>query len=231
MSLAPLVAPEIRGVEGKDPGVHEWCSLPGCVSRTQDGHHLWPRSFLRGQPQNWVRVPSGATVANKTGVCRRHHSALTGNIGGHTGWIKLEHGDVFTYWEQEVPGKWVSRGMLSPQPKVIGGRAEEAPLTAARAHTHLEPGETCEQCGYTRPEKREALPARKVTSWGVTVPDDAEIGADVLNEWVNQFAVLLGLETEGGSRLLRYHVLAVVMAWAMQHRETLIEDIAESRAA
>ena len=230
MSLSPLVAPEIRGVTGKDPAVHEWCSIPGCLSRTQEGHHLWSRSALRGQPTGWVRLPSGATAANKTGLCRRHHRLITGPVGGHGGWIKLEHGDVFTYWESEG-GSWQPLGQLKPQPEIIGRKQETAPLSAARAHTHLEPGQTCEQCGYTRPKKREPLPARKVSSWGVTVPDDAEIGAEILDDWVEQIAVLLGLDTESGTRLLRYHVLAVVLAWTMQHRDVLISDVEEASAA
>jgi len=232
MSLSPLVHPEIHGVHGKDPGVHEWCSIPGCLSRTQEAHHLWPRSALRNQPQNWVRIPFGGTVANKTGVCRRHHQMLTGGIGGHQGWIKLEHGDVFTYWEKAGPSdQWTPMGLLRPQPKVLGKEEGHSPVPAAKAHLHLDPGETCDSCGYTRPAKREALPKRATSSWGVVVPDDAEIGSEVLDDWVEQFAALLGLETEGGSRLLRYHVLAVVLAWAMQHRDVLISDIAESRAA
>jgi hypothetical protein len=230
MSLAPLVSPDVRGVSGKDPPVERRCSIPGCLSLTQEGHHLWSRSFLRGQPTGWVRVPSGATIANKTGLCLRHHRLITGPVGGHGGWIKLEHGDILTYWEHEN-GAWVPIGPLDPQPQVVGRKEESVPLAIARAHTHLEPGETCESCGYTRPTKRKALPARKVSTWGVVVPDDAEIGAEVLDDWVEQFAALLGLETEGGSRLLRYHVLSVVLAWAMQHRDTFISDIEEVTAA
>lgn len=230
MSLAPLVSPDVRGVTGKDPPVHDWCQIPGCISRTQEGHHLWSRSFLRGQPTGWVRVPSGATIANKVGLCREHHRAITGPIGGHAGWIKLEHGDILTYWEL-VDDEWKPVGPLKPQPQVVGRKQEAEPLTIAKAHVHLKPGETCQQCGYRRPQERKALPARKVSQWGVVVPDDAEIGAEILDDWVDQFAVLLGLDTEGGSRLLRYHVIAVVFAWAMQHRDVLISDVEEVSAA
>ena len=50
----------------------------------------------------------------------------------------------------------------------------------------------------------------------------------MLDEWVDDFAVLLGFGEET-SRLKRYHVLAVILAWASQHKPLLIEDIIESQ--
>ena len=107
------------------------------------------------------------------------------------------------------------------------GSAKKSGASAAAAHVHLKEGESCETCGYTRPRKRESLPKRKQASWAVSVPEDAEIGADVLDEWVEQFAAVLGFE--GGKGLTRYHVLAVILAWAMQNKGTLIEDLMEAR--
>ena len=228
MSLAPAIDPLICGIEGKKPKVNEWCPIPGCISRAQEGHHLWAKSYLRGQPQNWVQLPSLSICQNVMGLCTRHHRDVTGDTGGHEGWIKLEHGDVFVYYEADGSG-WKAVGPLKPQPKIVAASGNgEAKADVSRAHLDLKPGETCDQCGYTRPAKRDPLPRRKQASWAVTVPADAEIGADVLDDWVEQFAVLLGFE-EPKKGLARYHVIAVVFAWSMQNRGSLIEDITESR--
>ena len=61
----------------------------------------------------------------------------------------------------------------------------------------------------------------------VTVPDDAEIGADVLDGWVEDFAIVLGMD-EYSSRLKRYHVLSFVLGWAGINRAQLIADVAEA---
>ena len=229
MSLAPAIDPLICGIEGKKPKVNEWCPIPGCISRAQEGHHLWAKSYLRGQPQNWVQLPSLSVCANVMGLCTRHHRDVTGDPGGHQGWIKLEHGDVFVYYEPNGRG-WEARGALKPQPEILGLHREkhEDEAKVGRAHLDLKPGETCDQCGYTRPAKRDPLPRRRQATWGVSVPADSEIGADVLDDWVEQFAVLLGFE-ESKKGVARYHVIATVFAWAMQNRGTLIEDITEAR--
>lgn len=229
MSLAPAIDPLICGIHGKKPETNEWCPIPGCISLAQEGHHLWAKSYLRGQPQNWVQLPSLSVAANVIGLCTRHHRDVTGGPGGHKGWIKLEHGDVFVYYEPDGSG-WQARGPLAPQPQVIGGRGhhEKREPEVSSEHLDLEPGETCDQCGYTRPAKRDPLPRRKQATWSVSVPADAEIGADILDDWVEQLAALLGFE-EPKKGLARYHMIAVIFAWAMQNRGTLIEDITESR--
>ena len=77
-------------------------------------------------------------------------------------------------------------------------------------------------------EEEEPLPKRPTKEWTLLVPDDAEIGADVLDEWVEQFAIILGMGEDVSKRLVRYHVLCSVLAWAMINRQTFIEDIAEA---
>jgi hypothetical protein len=229
VSLAPAIDTLICGVQGKPPARNEWCPIPGCVARAQSGHHMWARSYLRGQPYDWVQLPSMAVVCNVMGVCLRHHHDLTGDLGGHKGWIKLEHGDVFVYYES-VGQSWQPVGPLSPQPKIIATEGERRRQgdSAERAHLHLKEGETCTTCGYTRPVRREPLPKRKTKSWTVEVPEDSEIGADVLDDWVEQFAALLGFE-DSKKGVTRYHVLAVVLAWCMQNKREFIEEITEAR--
>jgi hypothetical protein len=171
-----------------------------------------------------------AVACNVVGVCLRHHRDLTGGPGGHKGWIKLEHGDVFSYYEADGEGGWKPLGQLTPQPKIIGteGASRRSRNAAAQAHLHLQPGETCDRCGYTKPVKRQPLPKRKAKTWGIQVPDDAEDGAAMLDDYVAQFAALLGIEdtTKG---VTRWYVTFTVFAWAMQNRGTFIEDITEAR--
>ena len=98
MTLAPLVSPHIRGVEGKPGEVGGVCAAPGCSSPAQQRHHLWPRSFLRGQAYEWVSV-DGVTVQNTVGLCVACHLAVTGDVGGHRAHIKYDKGKgLFEWW-------------------------------------------------------------------------------------------------------------------------------------
>ena len=54
-------------------------------------------------------------------------------------------------------------------------------------------------------------------------PDDAEDGAEVLDTYVEDFAVLMGLDMSS-QRLLRYHVLAPMLAWTTQNKNVFIHD-------
>ena len=67
----------------------------------------------------------------------------------------------------------------------------------------------------------------RTTTWSVVVPDDAEIGSDVMDEHVTQFAVMLGFG-DVATRLQRYHVLALVLAWAAMHKEQFLRDLEEA---
>lgn len=230
MSLAPAIHPAIRGVEGKPHEVAKTCAAPGCISLSQQAHHIWARSYLRGQPYEWVLLPSGRIISNRLGLCLRHHQDVTGDVGGHKAMIRLESDETFV-WLSADGEEWLHCGLLSPQP------FSETPvrITEKRVqrHTHpdLEPGETCHSCGYTRPASRATLPKRKRRSYTVNVPDDSEIGVEVLDEWVEQFAVLLGFGEDAKKSLTRYHVFCVVMAWAMQNRDVFLLDIANANAA
>jgi hypothetical protein len=229
VSLAPAIDPLICGIHGKEPEGNDWCPVPECISRAQERHHLWSRSYLRGQPQNWVQLPSMSVCANVMRLCVRHHRDVTGQPGGHKGWIKLEHGDTFVYYEPNGNG-WKPLGLLKPQPKILSTdhSLKRQKSEVEKAHHDLAPGETCDKCGYTRPRAREPLPRRKQATWTVNVPADAELGADVLDEWVEQFAAVLGFE-EPKKGLARYHVISTIFAWAAVNKGTLIEDITEAR--
>ena len=196
------------------------CSAWGCISNSQQRHHLWPKSYLRGQPYEYVQVPWGKVIQNSTGLCVRHHEMVT----IHKAAILVEGGH-FMWAERDADGGWEILGGMNPQPPAKGDHAEER-----RPHAGLGEGESCPTCGYQKPTKRDRLPARATSIWGVTVPHDAELGAEVLDEWVDSFAIYFGFGDEP-SRLKRYHVLALLLAWAMQNKVLLIRDISESQSS
>jgi len=243
VTLAPAVHPAIRGVEGKPRPVEKTCAAPGCISLSQQAHHIWSRSFLRGQPYDWVQLPSGRVISNTLGLCMRHHNDVTGGIGGHQAMIRLESDETFIWLAAGVVDgvpTWTHQGLLHPQPwsetPAIPGEdpapePEPEKRSAAEHHHDLEPGETCDSCGYTRPPKRAVGHKRGAKTYSMVVPDDAEIGADILDDWVEQFAVILGFGDDLTSRLVRYHVMVAVLAWTMQHRTEFIADIAEVAAS
>lgn len=245
MTLAPAVHPDIRGVEGKPRPVERTCCAPGCISLSQQGHHLWSRSFLRGQPYDWVRLPSGRVISNIIGLCMRHHNNVTGGIGGHAAMIRLESDETFIWLEAEslvVEGGWIHQGLLHPQPwseapvdpvatRAVHAAQKVETRSTAHGHLDLEPGQQCDSCGYTRPVKRAVGHKRGSKTYTLIVPDDAEVGADVLDEWIEQFAVVLGFGTDVTQRLVRYHTMVAVLAWAMQHRTEFIADIREVAAS
>jgi hypothetical protein len=229
VSLAPLIDPAIRGVEGKRHEVSQHCCVPGCISLSQHGHHMWARSFLRGQPTEWVALPSGRIVSNVVGLCIRHHNQVTGDVGGHQAMIRCEPDESFI-WLTAQDGGWINEGALNPQPYFQ--QEEEKPKTRKQAHLHLDPGQTCGSCGYTAPRKRpSASPKRKTREWNVKVPDDAEIGADVLDEWIEGIARKTGLEGDISIGLLRYHALCLAMAWHLANEEMFIADLVEAAQA
>jgi len=196
--------------------VNEICAAPGCSERSAHGHHLWPRSYLRSQPQDWVELPDGTVLGNKVGLCFGHHDQVTGEIGGYRARIVLASG-VF-WWEGRVlDGVWARTGLLDWQPPGAASRA----VTRTAVNS-----ETCPTCGKPK-RKREPLPRRRSKTWTVTVPDDAEIGAEILDEWVDDIAGILGFEDES-SRLKRYHVLSITLAWLAQGREVFQRDVAEA---
>lgn len=186
---------------------------------------MWPRSYLGGQPQEWVEI-RGVTVQNTVGLCVACHQAVTGDLGGHRAHIRYDvDRGLFEWWAKGAPddvgdtwffvGYLKSKGLIDGQPEAKRIRRQEG---------------LCPECG--RPVHKEAPhnppgPKRKVATWTVTVPDDAEIGSDVLDDWVDQFSALLGFG-EAPARLKRYHVLALLFPWVMQHEETFLADLEEA---
>jgi hypothetical protein len=223
MTLAPLVTPEIRGVEGKPGDVAGECVAPGCHSPAQQRHHLWPKSYLRGQPFEWVRV-EGKTMANSVGLCVACHAAVTGEVGGHRAHIRYNPEiSIFEWWaKSSIPGDgWFYVGPIDKQ-RFVDAKPEARRIRAQEG--------LCPECGKplrSHAEQHPPGPKRKVTTWSVVVPDDGEVGSDVMDEWVEQFAALLGFGA-ASQRLQRYHVLALVLAWAAMNQQKFLEDLEEA---
>lgn len=169
-------------------------------------------------------------MSNLVGLCVPHHADVTGGVGGHA--ARIDHGEGVWWWIEirSVGDAMVNHviGPLVQQPLVVEG--DPSNLTEARSHSSLAPGETCPSCGYTKPAARVPGPRRAAGSWTVAVPQDAELGAEVLDDWVKDFAALLGLDP-ASPRLLRYHVLTTVLAWAAQNQAQFVYDVRESRLA
>jgi hypothetical protein len=219
VTLLPLAG--ARGYPGPAYDVGELCVRPGCGRLAVHAHHLVPRSALRGEPYDWIRLPDGGgVVGNRVGLCLLDHDAVTGSIGGHRARIRYSSG--LFLWEDRDGDDWRTVGPLFPQPP--GGRAR-APKPPRK------PVELCPTCGHrvapVKPVNGQPATPRKVKNWTLTVPDDAEIGSDLLDEWADLFANLLGFG-DASSRLRRYHAVAVVLAWAAQNRSLFVNDLVEA---
>ncbi|HEY7421445.1 MAG TPA: hypothetical protein VH541_05500 [Gaiellaceae bacterium] len=172
-------------------------------------------------------MPDGTVIGNRVGLCVPHHDNVTGEIGGYKARVAFD-GGLF-WWEDKIrypaegQNMWWRVGPLDPQPP---GAALD--VVVPRAAAEAEP---CPTCGHTKRKPRQAPPGerRKSQTWSMDVPDDAEIGADVLDEWIDSFAEVLGY-TDERSRLRRYHTLAVVLAWASVNQSVFQQDWAEAMA-
>ncbi len=236
MTLLPASDFGITGHPGNAYPVNETCAHPTCGKPSAHGHHCWPRSYLRGQPYEWVRLEIGGdpvVIGNRLGFCVEHHEMLTGEIGGYRARLVWEGGIMF--WEDkgarlsngwgestvEAIVNWQRVGPTSAQPPVAGQHDE--------THEELTEGEICPECGHHKKKTGALKPGklRPTKEWTLLVPDDAEIGADILDGMIEDFAIPLGA-TEWSPRLKRYHVLVAVLAWANENRESFIADVAEA---
>jgi len=221
VTLAPLVEPGIRGVKGKAPALPKMCVAPGCISLAQQRHHLWPKSFLRGQPIEWVSVRD-RTIPNSVGLCLTHHAEVTGGPGGHRAHIKYKPKLELLEWHAVARGHWKNFGplrgqaLVEPEPEAYRVRREEG---------------LCPTCGralpHEKPKTQDGLPKRKAKTWTILVPDDAEAGADILDIYITDLGILMGLNADS-QRLLRYHVLVPVLEWVNQSKGEFVREWEEA---
>lgn len=217
MTLAPLVHHAISGVAGDAYRVSERCAVPGCARRAEQAHHAWPRSYLK-RDYDWVRLPSERVIGNRIPICVLHHEPVTSPVGGHKARIRLGEDETLLWDERGADGGWEFVGPLNPQPPVAGQQEWE----------RIEEPLVCPACGHVRhPHTHEPAERRPSKTWTVTVPQDAELGSVVLDDFVDDLALVIGA-AHWTSRLKRYHVLAVVLAWASQRRTELLADVEEA---
>ena len=129
MTLAPLVDPSVRGVEGKPSIVTDRCVAPGCPDFARERHHMWPRSFLQGQPNEWVSV-QGQVIPNVVGLCYHHHLQVTGTKGhlAHIRWN--EDLKMLEWWENRACRREDRLGLPWPPEKPGHPPAPRPPLPA-----------------------------------------------------------------------------------------------------
>jgi hypothetical protein len=191
----------------------------------QQRHHIWPKSFLRGQPYEWVSV-NGIILQNSCGLCLGHHAEVTGGSGpggGHAAKIVFNEGLAVLEWWEAVPhNDWMCLGLLD---------GEEAPLVHETEASRERAKEgLCPTCGKPHRKESKPLPKRKSKSWKVNVPDDEENGAAVLDEYVDDLSVALGFGDESKG-VRRYHVLANVLGWVMTVKPEFLADWEEANQA
>lgn len=190
--------------------------MPGCGNPSAHAHHLWPRSHLRGQPYEWVELPDGTVVGNRIGLCFTHHEWVTGPLGGYKARIRYSSG-LFWYEVRASEEVWNPLLLLDPQPPGVPTAPAGIPAT---------PDDVCPACGHTK--RRRANTPRRTKEWTLSVPDDAEQGAEVLDDWADEIATLLGFGDES-SRLRRYHAVATALAWTVQNRQDFVSDLVAAR--
>ncbi len=183
MTLLPVEPVRIGQGLNLEVEPHGKCMHPTCNRSALEAHHIIRRSHL-GKPWTAVEI-DGVLQPNVAVLCGEHHRRLTvgeERIRWDTGW---------EWVGRTLPGAWEEDGApLDPHPRIIvGARRPARAVEKPGDPTLLEP-------------------ARKRSKWVVRVPDDAENGADILDELCAQAAERLGREYEPA---IRYHVLAAAL--------------------
>jgi len=181
MSRLPLEDRRVYGVPGPDYFPKDICAHPFCSERnpvpTKGYHHLWPRSFLRNQPQTWVKLPDGKEVGNLVYLCRKHQQRVTENES------KILYGLTLNKFFWYDGYDTIPMGALDPQPprayevdQVEAINAAER-LTEPPSHTHEELPERfiCPTCHRRINAKRKpTTPATKVISFRLPIANAPE---------------------------------------------------------
>ena len=227
MTKLPIDGDQTRGVAGPPYKVGPRCANPSCNRIADHAHHIWPRSYLRHQPQNWVELPDGRVIGNLCALCHRCHLDVTGDLGGYKAAIRMGIEDLRLWWcttsgTNGALNYWPI-GPIEPQPP-----AQDTPVASP---ADAESGD-CPTCGQPRARRRsptstgEGRRARK--TWPVKVPADVEEdGAQVLDSLTEDLAPLLGLKPDdrGGYASARYYVLVPALYYAQQQRDDFVKSI------
>ena len=220
MTLLPVDWGEVRGVDGPAYKVGPRCCNPACRKVAEHRHHIWPRSYLRKQPLNWVELPDGRVIGNLTGVCAGCHLDVTGDIGGYKAAIRLGTDDPRLWW-CTTSGM---NGAMTYWP--VDPIVPQPPTREALVASPADPeSDSCPTCGQSR-RRRSSLPAgerRRRKSWTIQVPDDAEDGAEVLDTLVDDLAPLFGIEHPDAKS--RYFLVVPALTFAQLERTRFVDTI------
>ena len=215
----------MTGVRGTAYKVGPRCSNPSCGKFADHAHHIFRRSMLAG-PFDWVEV-DGKVFGNLTGLCAACHDDITGRIGGHKAAIRLDVPTGVFWWcgiEESHSLIDLERvGPLTPQPPSPDSLPEPALGQQGEGSE-----DHCPVCGQARRRRTSVAgpvaPRRRRKTWGVSVPDDTEDGAAILDTFVDDVALLLGAG-DWEERNRRYWALVHALAWVMQRREEFALDV------
>lgn len=195
MSRLPLEDRNVWGVPGPDYEpkavcAHPFCNRDGTYEGALEKHHLWPRSFLRNQPQTWVKLPDGTEIGNLIYLCREHHQQITENKAR----IIWENSVIMRHEEE---GFWWTEGddrflLLNPQPpraleewpedrgsdsKAVDDFPEEdvEPIVDDASEWHVHEGQECPTCHRRVPKKKKVTtPTTKVVSFRLPLDEAPE---------------------------------------------------------
>lgn len=221
MTISPYDSDLVFGVDGPKYKVGPRCANPTCRRWAADAHHMWRRSKLKRDLRDWVELEDGSIVGNLTGLCRECHMDITGDVGGHKAAIRYVDG-VFVWFSV-----WNNYGVLEYEP--LGALRPQPPTPESLTGTTPPSGDTeeelCPTCGH---KKRKGPgtpgPRRLRKTWTVSVPDDDEKGAEVLDTLVDDLAIDLGYHDER-SALRRYHTLVPALYWVQQNKTLFLTEM------
>lgn len=171
---------------------------------------MFRRSLLAGA-FDWVRLDDGTIVANKVALCHACHLLITDNQA-RIRWL-----DETFVW---IDNNGILLGELSPQPPIHG---KPTSVTRHSAPDGPASNPTCSECGRSMPHKHEGPkePKRRRKTWSITVPDDAEDGALVLDTLIEECRKLFG---HGEEKNLRYITTVQALALVVQNGHVLVGD-------
>lgn len=215
MTLSPTDSRNVVGLAGDaypNFRVGPVCCAPDCSRFAEHAHHLWRRSQLGG-PFDWVRLEDGTILGNKVPLCFDCHRRVTDNevriVWLHDKFWWCDHG-VLLIGDQAI----------SPQPPIHG---KPTSVTRHSAPDGPASNPTCSECGRSMPHKHEGPkePKRRRKTWSITVPDDAEDGALVLDTLIEECRKLFG---HGEEKNLRYITTVQALALVVQNGHVLVGD-------
>lgn len=209
LTLLPSDNRDVKGLIGPQfPNyrVGPVCAVPGCSHFADDVHHLWRRSFLCGV-FSWVELWDHTIVGNVVALCHDHHRMVT----EAKTWIRWDDESRSFWWCDQNAEMGIPLAQQPPlhslplpdeQPEVIYGPASRP---------------VCPGCGRPLPLPRgngTAQEPRRRKTWTVTVPNDNEDGALVLDTLLDECRRLFAHDDQQNTR---YFTLVQALALVLQH--------------